>query len=62
MIHEPRKLYIYEALVIIDKPPAINRQVEAFIKKPKLFARSNNNHETFVAVHTRNDKSRWLRE
>ena len=31
MIHEPRKLSIYEELVIIDKKPALNRQVDNFI-------------------------------
>ena len=55
MIHEPRKLSIYEALVIIDKKPALNRQVGNFINPIELFARSNNNHETFVATHTRID-------
>ena len=55
MIHELRKLSIYEALVIIDNKPALNRQVDNFINPLKLFARSNNNHETFVAVHMRND-------
>ena len=52
MIHEPRKLSIYEALVIIDKKPALNRQVDNFINPLKLFGRSYNNHETFVAAHT----------
>ena len=52
MIHEPRKLSIYEALVIIDKKPALNRQVDNFINPLKLFARSNNNDETFVAAPT----------
>ena len=52
MIHEPRKLSIYEALVIIDKKPALNRHVDNFINPLKLFARSNNNHETFVAAPT----------
>ena len=55
MIQDPRKLAIYEALVIIDKKPALNRQVDNFINPLKLFARSNNNHQTFVAVHTGND-------
>ena len=55
MIHKRRKLSIYEALVIIDKQPALNRHVDNFINPLKLFARSNNNHETFVAAHTRND-------
>ena len=52
IIHEPRKLSIYEALVIIDKKPALNRQVDNFTNPLKLFARSNNNHETFVAAPT----------
>ena len=64
MIHEPRKLSIYEALVIIDKKPALYRQVDNFINPLKLFAISNNYHETFVAAHrsidTRADA--WLRE
>ena len=55
MIHEQKKLSIYEALVIIDKKPALNRQVDNFINPLKLFVRSNNNHETFVAAHTRID-------
>ena len=55
IIHEARKLSIYEGVVIIDKQPALNRQVDNFINPLKLFARSNNNHETFVAVYTRND-------
>ena len=53
MIHEPRKLSIYEALVIIDKKPALNRQVDNFINPLKLFARNNNNHETIVTAPTR---------
>ena len=57
MIREPRKLSIYKAHVIIDKQTALNRQVDNFISPLKLFARSNNIHETFVAAHTRNDKS-----
>ena len=52
MIYEQRKLSIYEALVIINKKPALNRQVDNFINPLKLFARSNDNHETFVAAHT----------
>ena len=52
MIHESRKLSIYEALVIIDKKAALNKQVDNFINPLKLFARSNNNHETFVAAPT----------
>ena len=28
MIHEPRKLSVYEALVIIDKKPALNRKID----------------------------------
>ena len=55
MIHEPRKLFIYEALVIIDKKLALNRQVDNFSNPLKLLARSNNNDETLVAVHTRID-------
>ena len=55
IIHEPRKLSIYEALVIIDKQPVLNRQVDNFINPLKLFAKSNNNHQTSVAVHTRDD-------
>ena len=55
MIHEPRKLSIYEALVVIDKKPALIRQVDNFINPHKLFARRNNNHEAFVAEHTRNN-------
>ena len=55
MIHEPRKLSIYGALVIIDRKPALNSQVDNFINQLKLFARSNNNHETFVATRTRID-------
>ena len=51
MIHEPKKLSIYEALVIIDKKIALNRQVDNFINK--LITRNNNNHQTFIAVHTR---------
>ena len=35
MIHEPRKWSIYEALVIIDKKPALNRQVDNFISPLK---------------------------
>ena len=53
-LHEPRKLSIYEALVITDKKPALNRQVDNFINPLKLFARSNNN-ETFVAARRRID-------
>ena len=56
MIHDPRKLSIYEALVIIDKKPALNRQVDNFINPLKLFARSNYNHQTFVALLTDNDR------
>ena len=52
MIHEPRKLSIYEALVIIDKKPALNRPVDNVINPLKLFARSDNNHEAFVAAPT----------
>ena len=55
MIQDPRKLSIYEALVIIDKKPALNRQIDNFINPLKLFAGSNNNHQTFVAVRTGND-------
>ena len=54
MIQDPRKLSIYEALVIIDKKPALNRQVDNFIKPLKLCARSNDNHQTSVALHTSN--------
>ena len=50
-----RKLSIDEALVIIDKQSSLNRQIDNFINPVKLFARSNNNHQTLVAVHTRND-------
>ena len=52
MIQDPRKLSIYEALMIIDKKPAPNRQVDNFINPLKLFARSNNHHQTSVALHT----------
>ena len=52
MIHEPRKLSIYEPFVIIDKKPALNRQVDNFINPLKLFVESNNNHETCVAAPT----------
>ena len=41
--------------MIIDKQSALNRQVDNFISALKLFARSNKNHPTFQAVHTRND-------
>ena len=55
MIQDPRKLSIYEALVIIDKKPSLNRQVDNFINPLKLFARSNYNHrQTSVALHTGN--------
>ena len=54
IIHEPRKLSIYEALVIIDKKPALDRQVDNFINPLKLFARSIIN-EAFAAGHTRNN-------
>ena len=54
MIQDPRKLSIYDALVIIDKKPALNRQVDNFINPLKLFALSNNNHQTSVALHTGN--------
>ena len=49
MIQEPRKLTTYEALVIIDKQPALNRQVDNFINALKLFTLSKHNHPTFVA-------------
>ena len=35
MIHEPGKLSIYEALVIIDKKSALNREVDNFINPLK---------------------------
>ena len=38
--------------MIIDKKPALNGQVDNFINPLKLFARSNNNHEAFVAAPT----------
>ena len=38
MIQEPRKLSIYESHVIIDKQPALNRQVDYFINPLPLFA------------------------
>ena len=55
MVRESKKLTIYEAIVIIDKQPALNRQVDNFINPLKLFTRNNNNHQTFIAVHTRSD-------
>ena len=54
MIQEPRKLSIYEAHVITDKQPALNRQVDYFINPLPLFARRNHNRQSSVAVHTRN--------
>ena len=48
MIDEPMKLSIYEALVIIDKQSALNRQVDNFINPSKLLARSNQVHQTFT--------------
>ena len=52
-----RKLSVYEAPIIIDKQPALNRHVDSFIDPLKLFAGSNHNRQTFVAVPTRNDTS-----
>ena len=43
--------------MIIDNHPALNRQVENSINPLKLFARSDHNHQAFVAVRTRNDIS-----
>ena len=54
---EPKKLSLYEALVIIDKQPALNRQIDNFINPLKLFARSNHDHQTFVAGQTTIDIS-----
>ena len=42
--------------MIIDKQPALNRQVDNFINPLKLFV-SNHNYQTFVAGHPRNDTS-----
>ena len=41
--------------MIIDKKPALNGQVDNFINPLKLFARSDNMHQIFVAAHTRID-------
>ena len=38
--------------MIIDEKPALNKQVDNFVNPLKLFAGSNNYHETFVAAHT----------
>ena len=35
MVHEPRKLSVYEALAIIDKKPALSRQIDDYFNPLK---------------------------